>query len=397
MAYFKKGELNLLWKFYLETLITNMFLISQIFVTFYFLDIGFSLIKIGILFSVISLSMLIFEIPTGAFSDIYGRKISVIIGYFLLAMLFILMNFTTNFYLILIIYFLMGASYTFISGAYEAWVCDNLIYNKRKDLIKEFFIKNRSILNLATIILGIVSAIFVKLFSLKIIWIISFIAQVLGLFIFLFIKEYKFKTKNHKINILNQAKSSINLSFKNKIIKLLIICSFFTALWISFGGAANTLWQPFFKELNFKEYLFGFVFTISGIIGIFSPYLIKYLNKVIPKDNILLAITQILFVFFLIFVLFVNEYIFAIIIFLIIFAIKDISFPLQEQFFQLYLPSRNRATITSTRSMVKSIAFIIGSPLAAFLAQLIGLKLAIALSGLILIPSIIIYFNLNKI
>jgi len=63
---------------------------------------------------------------------------------------------------------------------------------------------------------------------------------------------------------------------------------------------------------------------------------------------------------------------------------------------QKQIPSKIRATTTSIESMIISLAYIIVFPLVGFIADTIGLRLTISLSGIILIPAIILYWRLNK-
>jgi len=108
MSFFKKGELRLLWPFYFDALFISMLFLYPIFYVLYFREIGFSLVQIGLFGSAYGLAMLIFEIPTGAIADIWGRKISTILGWFLAGIAMIAVVFTNNFYAILALFFIRG-------------------------------------------------------------------------------------------------------------------------------------------------------------------------------------------------------------------------------------------------------------------------------------------------
>ena len=64
MKFFKKNELRLLWPFYLDALLATILYIFPAFSILYFKDIGLSLFQIGLLGSAMSLSIILFEIPT---------------------------------------------------------------------------------------------------------------------------------------------------------------------------------------------------------------------------------------------------------------------------------------------------------------------------------------------
>lgn len=65
-------------------------------------------------------------IPTGIVADTYSRRLSVIIGVFLTGLGFILEGSVPNFYAILVAQVLWGIGHTFISGALEAWLTDEI-------------------------------------------------------------------------------------------------------------------------------------------------------------------------------------------------------------------------------------------------------------------------------
>jgi len=393
---FEKNELKYLGKFYLNTLIIRALALMMVFLAFYFLSIGFNLFQIGLLISAQGIGSLLFEIPTGAIADLFGRKKSVILGHLSQAIVILCIYFTTNFYFVLILFFLIGVTETLMSGAYEAWIIDNLKYKKKNNLIKEYFIKRTSIGNLGWIIAGLVGALLVKLFGLNIIWLATCLALVLAVIPLIITKEHRIKNKTKiKESILSQSKKAIKFSIKHHIMKILFICLFIVIVWSTFAGP-SIVWQPFLKELGISEYIYGFVFTIMGVAGILSPFLIKPLGRLIKKESRQLAILRIFTILILLSVLFINNYIIAAIILALTLFIGQMFWPIHAHFMQKQIPSKIRATTTSIESMIISLAYIIVFPLVGFIADTIGLRLTISLSGIILIPAIILYWRLNK-
>ena len=106
MAFFKKDELKLLWPFYLDSIVSTMLWLFPIFYVIYMKNIGLSLGQIGLLASSYALASLIFELPTGAIADIYGRKFSTILGMFLCGIVMTSTMFFNSFYIFLILFFL---------------------------------------------------------------------------------------------------------------------------------------------------------------------------------------------------------------------------------------------------------------------------------------------------
>lgn len=68
----------------------------------------------------------LFEIPTGIVADLYSRRLSIIIGMFLIGAGFVLEGTVPRFAAVLLGQVLWGLGYTFTSGATEAWIADEI-------------------------------------------------------------------------------------------------------------------------------------------------------------------------------------------------------------------------------------------------------------------------------
>ncbi len=71
-------------------------------------------------------SIFLFETPTGIVADLYGRRISVIIGVFLIGAGLLVEGSFPLFGFIVLAQLLWGVGYTFTSGALQAWISDEI-------------------------------------------------------------------------------------------------------------------------------------------------------------------------------------------------------------------------------------------------------------------------------
>src|SRR3989338_2871340 len=207
MSLLKKDELRLLWPTYLSMLVGSILWLYPIFYVFYFREIGFSLTQIGFLASAYLIANILFEVPTGIIADIFGRKFSVITGDILMGISMILVLFSDNFYVILILFFIRGIFKTLTSGSDEAWIIDYLKFKKRKYLIHEYYAKKHSFMSLGMVLSGILGSLLVGSYGLGIIWPATGLTILLSAIVILFQSEYfiKAKTKNKIIGIWNHA------------------------------------------------------------------------------------------------------------------------------------------------------------------------------------------------
>jgi DHA3 family tetracycline resistance protein-like MFS transporter len=72
------------------------------------------------------LAIFLFEVPTGVVADTVGRRLSIVVSFAILGVAAILFGVLTSAPLIIAAYALWGFGYTFQSGAYEAWIADEI-------------------------------------------------------------------------------------------------------------------------------------------------------------------------------------------------------------------------------------------------------------------------------
>lgn len=399
MSFFKKGELRLLWPFYFNDLFMSMLFIYPIFYILYFRELGFSLAQIGFLASAYGLATIIFEIPTGAIADIWGRKISTILGWFLAGIAMIAVMFTGNFYLIMVLFFVRGAVGTLRSGAEDAWVVDLLKHKKRKELIHDFYSKRQSFYSAGVVVAGIIGAFLVKIFGLRIIWPVTGIIMIATAIVFLFGQEHFLRNKKMQ-GIAQRAKAifshsmkSINYSMKHNVISLLIFSGMICIIVTNF--AYDITWFPFLQNLGLKDYWFGYLISASCVLGIFIPYFTKALSIKAGGYKRYLILILSLQVFLLLSVLFAKWMLMAVVIYLLFMITFDFFGPVRVAYYQHFLPSKMRATIDSFRGMLYSLVGIIAAPLGGFIADKIGPQITIAIGGILLIPAILLYLKIK--
>jgi DHA3 family tetracycline resistance protein-like MFS transporter len=89
-------------------------------------EVGLSPLQIVLVGTVLELSYFLLEVPTGIVADVYSRRLSVIIGTVILGAGFIVMGAVPAFWVLLVSQIICGIGYTFISGATEAWIADEI-------------------------------------------------------------------------------------------------------------------------------------------------------------------------------------------------------------------------------------------------------------------------------
>jgi MFS family permease len=397
MKIFEKDEIKILWPFYLEAFVGTALWILTPFMVLYFSSINLSSFQIGILLAIWPLASLLFEIPTGAIADLYGRKFSVLFGWLMQGILLVLIILSNNFYYLCLILFLSGIFQTFISGALDAWTVDLLKNKKKENLVKHFFAKKQSFCNLAFIISGLLGVFAVGKFGIKSVWILSAGSLFISV-LFLWFGEddhvrKKQTIKKSFIELKNQTKKSIAYSYNHPVLFYLLLISFIATASFTLQGFIS--WTPILKNLGFPDVGFGYLWSLTAILGIFTPLLAIKILKTKPEKNILLF-SLILFIIQAALMVFANTLFWLIGLIILFYGIIDFESPIASTFFHKHAPSKLRATIGSINSMIMSISAIIFMPLAGFLIEKIGPKYTILISGILLIPNIILYLMIKE-
>ncbi|MCF7799191.1 MFS transporter [Candidatus Woesearchaeota archaeon] len=394
MNIFEKDELKYLGVFYVERFIAHLLYFAPAFWVLQFQQ-YLSLFQIGLLFAVFSAASFVFEIPTGAIADVYGRKFSVIFGYILVGIAVYFLSFVQDFKWLLVIFLVWGFAQTFISGAKESWVVDNLHYWKKKNLVKEFFIKEQSIIFASLFFSGLLGAFVVSKQGLSSIWLFASLSYLITAGILFFVKEHKL-TKEKKLtyrDVMLQSKRSLRYAVGHHTLLFIIFALFFVMFRDAFAG--DLMWQPFLSNLGLPVFAFGFVFSISTLLGVLVPVFTKFLAKKFSRESHYLAFLIGAIILLDISVIFIQHYVVGLIVLFLAFTLLYMFMPVNQSFFHSFIPGKLRATVTSFSGMVVALAFVISSPLAGYLADVITPRYTIALGSIILLPALILYIKIK--
>lgn len=108
------------WSFYLVA------------VVWWTVELGYGPLQLVLLGSVLEVTLLLSEVPTGVVADRFSRKWSVVISYVIMAVAIVLSAATLNYGVMLGAQALFGIGWTFRSGADVAWLTDEMTWRSRQ-------------------------------------------------------------------------------------------------------------------------------------------------------------------------------------------------------------------------------------------------------------------------
>ena len=234
---------------------------------------GLNLFEINLVAFMAVIIVFCFELPTGAIADVYGRKISFVYSCFIVSFGFLVYAISDTLLVFAIASSIVAIGYTLESGAFSAWLVDNLKHYKCSNLLTNALIRDYQIRTVVAII-GILCGSFIANINTTLPWAFaSLITAITGIMAFFLMKEEYFKKQKLSFSknimaVKKTIKTSINCIKKSNIVKFL----FLLGLTQSFALQASAhQWQPNFSQQLESETEIGYlraamlIATITGI------------------------------------------------------------------------------------------------------------------------------------
>ncbi|MGN7400062.1 MFS transporter [Cytobacillus praedii] len=377
---------------------------SQLFFTFIFTVnllyhvqvVNLNPIELVLVGTVLELSVFIFEIPTGVVSDIKSRKLSIIIGYLLIGIGFLVEGLFPIFLAVIFSQILWGIGYTFTSGSLQAWISDEI----GEEQAASAFVNGAKASNLGQMI-AIPLSIVIGIFMLNLPIILGGLCMIaLAVYLMIYMKEENF------IPLRLQTQSSVWMNMKTNISKIanyskeirLIRLLFLIALFFGFYSEGfDRLWLTHFIDASPLTYFSERnIVIVTGAIQFLIVLLSFVLLHVINRSSIhqhlkliylSLFIGSLLIICSLIGFSYSTSIIGLISFYVIIQLARQIMHPLEEIWLNTVIPESSvRATFFSAKGQVDAIGQISGGPIIGGIASLFSIKTAIVISAILLSP-----------
>ena len=368
---------NIIKMYFLKAVL--WFMVSMPIIVLFFQNHGLTLTEIMLLQSIYSISLALFEIPSGYIADIFGRKKSIVLSTILSFIGYIVFSFYSGFYAFAIAQFLVGIGGSLISGSDSALIYDTLLETGNKNNYTRIEGKNYAIGNFSEAIAGVLGG----LLAVGSIYLPVYVQT--GVLFFSI--PIAITLVEPKIHIENKLEKSLKSIFKvvkfamleNKKIKWLIIYS-------SIIGVAtlSTAWfaQPFFKEVEIPLAYFGILWAglnmTAGFTSI-NAHLFDKKEKII-KTLIIMSLS----IFILLIAIGKNMTTIGIIFIAGIYLIRGIATPILRNAINQNTTSNIRATVLSVRSFIIRISFAILAPILGFITDNYSLSISFYILAIII-------------
>ncbi len=253
---------------------------------------------IGLIETVLIVTMTLTEIPTGAIADILGKRKTLILAFLFEALGAYFFAYALNYNTILWSVFVMCVGGTLYSGTLDALVYDTLKENNEKYRFDKV-ISNISTISLITPALcGLVGG-YLYTYGFRIPFILNAVGYTIGFVVAFFLVEPKVDTIKFSVkNYITQTGQGIRQLFKNKntISNTILLLLIGTILVISGEMIDSFLSVEFGYSDVQMGYLWSGLFVVSAISSQFSPKVKKIfgVHKSIIIMGFLIGITFII-------------------------------------------------------------------------------------------------------
>jgi DHA3 family tetracycline resistance protein-like MFS transporter len=358
----------------------------------------YQLILIG---TALEISIFIFEVPTGIVADLKSRKLSVIIGLFIISIGAVLEALTPLFLVIFLAQFIWGFGYTFISGAMDAWVSDEI----RKDELERVVITGSQVYQLASVV-GIVLA---ALIGLKDIRTALYVSGGLTLFLavisIFFMVEKKMKKRSSENQFFkdyfSQLKDGFSHIAKHKTLRIMFVIMLFYGLYSE--GIDRSYEVYILDGLNFRElwnlapiWILAIVNASIAILGYLMLFVIKrYLKKGHHIYIWAMNLTMMMIVGIILFALLGNSY-FALFGFIFFSLSREGTYPLLNTILLKNTPSNVKAIVLSSFGQLDAIGQLLSGGLMVLISLGFAIKGLYLVTAMLLVVPVLLFIRLKR-
>lgn len=353
------------------------------------LEKGLTFFTIGILVSFREIVINLFEIPSGAIADLYGRRTSMILSFLFYILSFILFSFCQVHWQLFFAMFFFSIGETFRTGTHKAMIFDYIERENLKEQKTQIYGYTRSWSKMGSAVSVIIATIILFIVE-KYSWIFLFsvIPYTLGILNFLSYPKY---LNNQKTNEFSPAKVMTHLmqsfkeTFYNKKLRLILVEAMgFEGLYKSSKDYIQPILQQFafalpilltFSHKKRTALLIAIIYCINALLSSIASkkahLFAKKLGNEEKASNILWFIYTTIFIA-LIFSLFYKIYPVTIILFLLMTISQNLWRPINITRVDNNTPKDKTATILSIESQSKSFITMLLAPILGFLIDSYG-------------------------
>jgi MFS transporter, DHA3 family, tetracycline resistance protein len=365
---------------------------------------GLTPVQLILVGTALEISAFVFEVPTGIVADVYSRRLSIIIGYLLMGLGFLVEGFFPAFLPILFAQVIWGLGYTFTSGATQAWITDEI----GEDNANKLFLRATQVGLFASLI-GMGFAMLIGANNVALPLQVGALGVILiGVTLVFIMPETGFhptpredrNTWQHMWHTFNQGVKAVRS--RPRLMNIVFIGLFYGL----YSEGFDRLWVKHLLDRFELPVIFGnnqvaFFAVLRVISTILTILAVRFVEKRVDSTKPL-AIGRAVFVvtgtisIALIGFALSPLLLLSLSLYLVISVLRNVHIPLQTAWINQKLDSQVRATVHSMFGQVDAIGQVMGGPVVAVIASVGSAVASLVTSGLLLTPALFFIGRANS-
>lgn len=358
--------------------------------------------QLTLIFTVFTITILVFEIPTGIVADVFSRRLSVVIGFVLMGIGAVIEGVLPVFGWVLLAQVVWGIGFTFISGARDAWIADEI----GQERVGKAYVRSTQISQVATLLAIPISTALGAVALRAPIILSGVLFFLLALFLAGLMPEEGFRPDPDKEReswraMIGTFRDGIRLVRGSTMLAAIFVIS--AVYGLSALGFDN-LWTlnmlenvPFPALWNLQPVVwFGVLNGVVSVLGLVGTEIVHRrmdVNRqsVIVRTMMLLtggtALCMIVFGL-------TRNFLLAGTVYCLSLTFRTTSDPILKTWVNLNTESNVRATVMSMEEQVFSLGEMVGGPLIGAIGSTISLPAALVTTGLVRVPVAVLFGRL---
>ncbi len=360
---------------------------------------GLDALELVLVGTALEVSAFLFEIPTGIVADRYSRRLSVVTGFFITGISFVLAASFPRFEVIALASFIWGIGWTFISGAHEAWLADEVGETEaaRLYLVGQRLASYGHLFGIAVAVLfGSVAIHYPYLLA-------GYLFIAWAAFAWFGMAETRLPQPGEAGTSQLRQMSAIAVDGFNTIKRsptLLLLVLVGVVIGTFSEGYDRLSTAHLLRSFEFPR-PFGFepvvVFGAAGATGsLLSILAVRVVEKTVDTERAehignALALTSFLILVATLAFALTGNVVLAILMYVSLMPLRTVSDPLTTAWINRHVGSASRATVLSMHGQSDALGQMAGGPGVGLIGREFGLRIAIGVTALLLAPAVWLY------
>ena len=395
------------FKLYLLITALQSFALSLVFTVNLFYQVkqvGLNPLQLVLIGTTLEATAFLMEIPTGVVADVYSRRLSVILGFMLLGLGFIMEGSLPLFEALAAAQVIAGVGYTFLSGAASAWIVDEIGQARASAA----FLRASQASQIAGFV-GIFVSVALASISLQLAIVAGgLLLAALAVALMLFMPEDGFTRQAASEGESWAAffvtfRAGLKLALARRMLILIMLA---TVIHGAFSEGFDRLWTahlvgqftlPALGQLH-EIVWFGIISAASAPLSLMATEVIRRRVDLSSGRAVLRTLTAVygLMIFSALLFALGGRFEWALAGLWMTGALRTIRNPLMETWVNQNTESKVRATVLSMQGQADAFGQIAGGPAVGAVALLRSVRFAMALSALMLTPILAVFHRSLK-